>query len=543
MNYVITVFVFLIVFSILVLVHEFGHFIMAKMAGIKVLEFGFGLPPRIWGKKKGETLYSINAIPFGGFVRMFGEDEAQLKGKKDKERSFAHQSMRKRTKVLVAGVLMNFLLAWFLISIGFSFGMEPLITPDGFLSAVNSGVIQLTEGVRVKSIDEGSLADSTGLMANDVIYKIDNQDVNSDLLANFLINPFKQFKVLRSGEVLTYEITRDPKIEVSGEDIFGVTFYDYVPMPRVKIYDLDLGSPFYKVGLRNGDIILSVNGKQMFSVPDYENLLRDFDQFTFEVYRNGEKKNFLIELPPSEEIIISRVLPDTPAQRAGLREGDIIISVNGTNFYDPEKLINFTKDLGNKKAAYVISRNGERIFCQIELENGRIGALLSELVDYREGQKISVYNTDLLSSIDSVKDEKYPVYKAIPKAFTETFRLSYLTAVMVKDFVGDIFVTGEVPQSVSGPVGIAQMVHFSWQEGFMQLLRLVAILSLSLAVVNILPFPALDGGRLLFVFVELILGYKINQKWESVIHVIGYGLILLLILAVTYSDLMRLFGF
>ena len=120
MAYLITVIVFVLVFSVLVLVHEFGHFYMAKKSGIKVEEFGFGLPPRVLGKKKGETIYSINAVPFGGFVRMYGEDSKNSKYLKSK-RSFAAKPLRSRILVVTAGVIMNFLLAWFLLFIGLSF--------------------------------------------------------------------------------------------------------------------------------------------------------------------------------------------------------------------------------------------------------------------------------------------------------------------------------------------------------------------------------------------------------------------------------------
>ena len=102
--------------------------------------------------------------------------------------------------------------------------------------------------------------------------------------------------------------------------------------------------------------------------------------------------------------------------------------------------------------------------------------------------------------------------------------------------------TAITDDSVAGPVGIAQMTHTFVQEGFIPLIRFVAILSLSLAVINILPFPALDGGRLLFLIIEMITGRRVNQKWEAYVHAFGYLLILLLLLVVTYSDILRLFS-
>lgn len=153
--------VFLFTILILVVIHEFGHFIMAKKFGIKVLEFGFGLPPRAWGKKVGETLISINWLPFGGFVKLLGEDEEDPDVLK-MERSFAHQKVGKKIAVVVAGVVMNLLLAWIifygvLIAQNFKIiypSLEPVLVIDhtekGF-PAENSGIL---EGDRILSVND-----------------------------------------------------------------------------------------------------------------------------------------------------------------------------------------------------------------------------------------------------------------------------------------------------------------------------------------------------------------------------------------------------
>lgn len=123
MQIFITIVVFLVIFSALILIHEFGHFTAAKRAGVKVEEFGMGLPPRIWGVKKGETLYSINWIPFGGFVRMLGEDGESKKN----QNSFASKSPAVQLWIVSAGVVMNLLLSFVLLTIGFWIGIDPLM--------------------------------------------------------------------------------------------------------------------------------------------------------------------------------------------------------------------------------------------------------------------------------------------------------------------------------------------------------------------------------------------------------------------------------
>lgn len=538
MNYLITIVVFILVFSLLILVHEFGHFIVAKRNGIKVEEFGIGLPPRIWGKKKGDTIYSINWIPFGGFVRMLGEDAtdpAMLR----KRRSFAAKSMRVRFKVIVAGVLMNFLLAWILLSSGFAVGMQPLLGPDDVLGAVDEGVIELVEGLKVKNVVEESIAEQIGMKAGDVIYSFNGEEVDSFTVGKVVESPIGLYRVVRGGEMFTYEVFEE-QVEGMEEVSLGLEFYDFVPFPRVRIFELEKGSEAYKMGLRADDVILTVNGSQVYSVDDFEELVRGVEEVEYEIYRDGFREKFMVEMDQTRKVIVSEVLPDSPAQEAGLMDGDVILSVNGNKVADSLELIEFVEEHSDENLAYLVGRNGQTLFYEIKPEDGRIGVLLSELMSYGEQQEMSLYNVNQLSSVLEIKEEQYPVHVAVYKAFGESFRLAKLTGKMFVGFVIDFVSDGEVPETVAGPVGIAQLTHVFVQEGVVPVIRFVAILSLSLAVINILPFPALDGGRLLFILIELIIGRRVNQRWESVIHALGYGLILLLILAVTYSDIMRL---
>ncbi len=540
MSYLLTIIVFIIIFSVLILVHEFGHFIMAKRAGIKVEEFGFGLPPRIWGKKKGETIYSINWIPFGGFVRMFGEDQSDPKMLRS-TRSFSAKPMRARVKVVVAGVVMNFLLAWILMVVGFTVGMQPLLGPDDVLGSVSSGQIVLQEGVKIKTVEPGSVAEKAGLKVDDVIYAIDNEPVDDFNLADAIVNPVKVYNIVRNGELYTSQIFEN------GGGKIGVQFYDFTAFPRVQIFDLKPGTVAYKAGLRSGDSILTINGQQVYSVSDYENLTRGVAVLEYGVYRNGLVEKFIVERTQARQVLISSVVPNSPAFKAGLKKEDIILAVNGKQMTDSLEVIDFVREHQDEQIAYLIQRDNQKLFYEIKPEShaiggqsGRIGVLLSELMSYADDQGISLYNTDVISTIKEIKDQKYPIHIAAYRAVGETYRLSKLTAKMFTGFVASLASKGEVPESVAGPVGIYQMTSVFVQEGFIPLLRFVAILSLSLAVINILPFPALDGGRLLFILIEFVIGRRVNQKWESWIHAIGYFLILILILAVTYSDIARL---
>ena len=540
MSYIITAIVFILIFSFLILIHELGHFMMAKRAGIKVEEFGFGLPPRFWGKKKGETIYSLNWIPFGGFVRLFGEDSSDPKVMRSK-RSYAGKPMRARVKVVIAGVVMNFLVAWILMSVGFSVGMQPMLGPDDVLGAINDGSIVLESGLKIKTVSEGSVAQMGGLKADDTIYAIDGVPVNEYLLADMQKDPVGEYTIFSDGVVKNISFGED-LFGGGSEKMLGVSFYDHASFPRVKVYELANYSDAYKYGLRSGDVLISVNGEQIYNVKQFEELTRGVAVLELEVNRDGVLENFIVERKDVKQVVASEVLPNSPAYSVGLQPEDVIVSVDGKNVLNREEFMQLVADHVGGKISLGIARHGQKFVYEIKPdEDSKIGVMLSELISYGSDQGMSLYDVNLLESVVEVKDEKYPVHVAVYKAFGETYKLSKLTVSMFGNFLSSLFSTGGVPDSVSGPVGIAQMTHVFVQEGFIPLLRFVALLSLSLGVINILPFPALDGGRLLFIIIEFIMGKPVPQKWESKIHVFGYLVILLMILAVTYSDISRLF--
>ncbi len=366
---VLTILIFILIFSVLVLVHEWGHFKMARRAGIKVEEFGIGLPPRakkIYKDKKG-TIYSLNWIPFGGYVRLYGEDSSDPKALKAGD-SFASKTKWQRTQVIVAGVVMNFLLAWLLITIGFTVGMKPfLVTQEDVTRAEAAGLIELDEAIYIQDIEDNS--------------------------------------------------------------------------------------PLLEAGVLPGDLIIEVDGQ---------------------------------------------VAPKTAA-------------------FVGELKANQTVDL-------TVLREEESLNFEVQTNNsGKLGFVISD----------APYIVDQ-------KTVRYPVHVAAWESVKEVGRLSYLTLDMLGDVVVSLVAKFTVPEGVAGPVGIFQMTQKFTQEGVIALLQFTALLSISLGVINIMPFPALDGGRFLFIIFETILRKRPNAKWEAAIHGIGFILLILLILVITWNDIMNL---
>lgn len=539
MGYLLTVLVFIIVFSVLILIHELGHFVMAKRSGIKVEEFGMGLPPRIWGKKIGETIYSINWIPFGGFVRMLGEDSSDPKALKQK-RSFAAQPARVRIKVIVAGVVMNFFLAWILLTFALSVGMQPLLTPDDVLPAVSEGEIVLESGIVIKTVEDGSLAKELGVLENDILYSIDGTVLALNTFDSLREGDVEILGIIRNGEKIDLKFSQPKNIDFVTE--MGLGFYDYIPFPRVMVYAVEKLNIYYNAGLEPGDAILNVNGKDVFDIYMFEDSLRGQEKLDLLIYRGGVVKPLTVFLGEFKKIIVSDVVKDSPAMEVGIMHGDVILTVNGDEVGEVTDFIKTVSDLKDGESIkFTVYRGGVVLDFEILPTDGKIGVMLSELMHFGNRRGIMVYTDDVISSVLEIKDQKYPVYLAAIEAFKEGYRLSVLTVKMFGNFVLSFAQSGQVPDTVAGPVGIAQMTHVFVQEGFISVLRFVAMLSLSLGVLNILPIPALDGGRLFFILAEILMGKRINQKWETVIHAMGYLFIMIMIVAVTYSDIVRLF--
>lgn len=469
MSILLTIIVFVLVFSLLILVHEFGHFAAAKRSGVKVEEFGIGIPPRIWGVKKGETLYSINWIPFGGFVKMLGDTADGKKASKSK-RSFDQQPIRAKMLIICAGVLMNFLLAFVLLTFGFLVGIEPLIaSEEEFLDAVRDGQVELAIA------NEGS------------------------------------------------------------EEAFYV--------PRLKyLEDEDSVLNDY---LEDGDTILSVNGFEVLNSEDFfEAVSKRVSPVEMEVYRanGGSITNLVMTgFGGDTETIVSFIEESSPADVAGLEIGDSLISVGGKAINSAEDVASATAEFASGgQIAYQLIRDGKTIALNIPLreEDGRVGISVSDMVPVFDN--FSLYQSYTGHELLEIEKVQYGLMAPVV-AGAEMWRLGKLTAVMFVDVFAGFLSGGDVPDGVAGPVGIAQMTFVNMQDGFAAMLRFIALLSLSLGVVNILPIPALDGGRAVFIIYHAITGRKANPHFEQWIHTGGFFLLLLFLVYVTFNDVLSLF--
>jgi len=367
---ILAIIVFIFILGFLVFIHELGHFIVAKKSGIKVEEFGIGFPPRIWGKKKGETIYSINAIPIGGFVKLYGEDEVDEKCLSD-PLSFTAKPLWVRSLVVSAGVVMNFLVAVIIF----------------YFLLANSG------------------------------------------FAN-----------------------------------------------------------------------------QQYLLFDYK--------FPF-----GEQQNFPF---------ISLIAENSPAEKADLKPNSIIISGNGIRIGSSKQFIQF------------INKNkGKEVFLEVKSLSTKEVKKVNVVprIDSPEGQGA------LGVSLGDIAEIRYEtIAEKTSVGFLHTLNLAHYSIVSLGHLIKISFEQRTIKPlsfSVAGPVGILAITKITLKGGIIAILNLVALISLALAIVNIIPFPALDGGRLVLMSFEGLTKKKIPLKIERNINLIGFVLLIFLLVLVTYKDIVQ----
>jgi regulator of sigma E protease len=338
---------FIFILGLLVFVHELGHFLAAKKLGVGVEEFGFGYPPRLRQTKIGETTYSINIIPFGGFVKMIGVDDFLSKDK----RAFTNKPPWSQAAILFSSIGANFLLAVLVFSLVFRLGvLEPV---------------------------------------------------------------------------------------------------------RVTIEDVLVGSPAATAGFQKGDLVLAVNGVE---IKDGGSLVSEVRQHLGETILLGIKRG---ETTLALEIVPRREYPAD--------QGPLGIAIK-THF----------------------------------------------------------------------EKKSYPLWKAPIVGITESFKLTRVMIEGLRKMFADLILRRVVPKDIAGPVGIAQLTGEAVSFGSLAVLQLIGFLSLNLALVNLLPLPALDGGRLLFVLIEAVFGRRVYPRAQKQIHTLGFVFLIILMVLVTAQDFHRL---
>lgn len=453
MEFINSVIYFIITIAILVLVHEFGHFIAAKISKMRVDAFAIGFGQRIFGFNKktgftfgslpkdldleGNTDYRVCLLPFGGYVKVAGMiDESMDKDFLQKEPQpweFRSKSTGKKLFVLFAGVLMNLILAFVIFwTINFTKPVQHLKTTTiGYISPKSS-------------------LNLAGLKMGDRIISINGQPVKYwDEVLNHIF-------VKRIGEEFTLTLERNNEV-----------------------VNLQLDSKLLQI----------------------------------------DKKDGITFLPREVKVLINDVIPNSPAEEVGLAKNDTILLVNDKEIISSNQLVDLIKENSGNSISLVVKRGNDTLTFQITPSSeGKIG-IFSAMVFYAP-----------------IEIEKFNLIQAGIKAFQNC----YENTLLFFTIIGKV-VTGKVEfsQAFGGPIRIAQMAAQTADINFISFINFIALLSLSLAIINILPFPVLDGGHIIIILLEGIIRREISPKVKIVIQNIGFIILLLFMAFVIYSDIMN----
>lgn len=431
---------FIAIIVVLVIVHELGHFLSAKLAGVRVLEFGIGYPPRLWAIRRGDTDYSINALPLGGFVRVLGEEDPS------DPRSLARQSRPVRLVVLSAGSIMNFLFAIALFAAGL---MIPREVPVG--RAVIDTVIP------------GSPAEEAGLQQGDIILEINGRDIKNVPEAGKTIR-------LNLGETMTWLVERN------GEPVTTRVRARWAPPDIVHVVQPgeDVRSVAQQLGLSTAMVRAAANIESGLKAGQEITIGEGPDAVTY-VAQEGDTVAFVA--------LRLRVSPEAVAAAAGLPDQDRLT---------PGQELRFAQ--------------------------GPTGIIIAPQYQFTEMQS-------------------YSPLKALPLAVRNTFDSLALARNQIISWI-----KGGASPEISGPIGIAQATGEVVEEaGWKLLMDFAGLLSVNLAIINILPLPMLDGGRIVFVLLEIVRGgRRVAPQKEALVHLIGLVALLTLVVVISYFDIVRI---
>jgi regulator of sigma E protease len=420
---------FLFAAGIIIFVHELGHYLAAKIFGVRVLVFSLGFGKRIWGFRRGDTDYRVSFIPLGGYVSFFGQDPSE---RTDDPAAFLNQPRWQRVLILLAGPAMNVVLAVMLVAAVYMVGTD----------LPNQREVSTEIGVVIP----GGPADQAGLQTGDRIVALDGQPM-SDWQATsmvFLTSPDRPIQV---------------EFERGGERLSTVLKPAIIPR-------YELGDP----GLYSA-------------------------------------------APPR----VREVLEDSPAARAGLRYGDALLAVNGRPLATMEEFQQAIRPLAGQEARIEVDRDGERLELvavpELREGNGAIGIVIAEF-----------------------HFQRFPPVEALRRSV----RYNWDTTLETFAFLGKIFERRISAQSaLGGPIEIARISGAAARTGFKELIFFMALISLNLFILNMMPVPILDGGQILILLVESTLRRDLSLGFKERMTQVGLVLIVLLMAMALYFDLLK----
>ena len=515
MTIILNIIIFVLILGVIITIHELGHFYFAKKAGVLCHEFSFGMGPLIYKRKKGETQYSIRAIPIGGYVAMAGEQDTNAIIKSKAKIKLLLNNNNLVEKIILRDQKNNF-------------------KDLKLVEVVKADLLGTNNDMYVEVIDEDGFTNKYFLKEDGFLY---------DNGRELQFSPYKRCLDSKSPKEVSKTLLAGPFSNFILGFLILVIAGFFVGKPNLDssvIGEAVSGYPAYTAGIRDGDIITSINDQEVESWYDLSSYLststvadgalityeRDNVSYSTIVY----PKVYIYSLGISNKLGTSKVIIDsvsgTIAEAQGLVAGDEIISVNQTNITSWEQLMtimeeNTTGDL----MTFVVRRNQEEITLSnidpysIEIMNNQNVPIADKIIGVNVSTKFN-----LLYSLEYS-------FKKFAEDFTSIF--DTIRLLVTSDEVG---VT-----NLSGPVGIYSMTSAYISAGFASLMNWTAFLSINIGILNLLPIPALDGGQLMFVIIESIIKKKLPRALKNNINNFVYLLLMVFMIFITFNDILRFF--
>ncbi len=441
---------FLVVLGVLVAFHELGHFLAARWVGVKVLKFSIGFGPKLFGRQVGETEYLLSAIPLGGYVKMFGEEEGEATTTEDRRRSFAHQTLSGKFLIVAAGPGFNFILAYLIFAGWLSTG-APLFVPTFHdLSA------------DVEALVPSSPAATAGMEIGDRVIRVNGKDISTKTELLDLVSKSK-------GQPIALDVRRDSQVK-------SLTVTP-VPLTSETAPGED---PLYTIGVE--------------------------------------------ETPP----LVTSVMHGSPASTAGFQPGDRVAAIEGQVIYTWAQMTAQVKEHPQQPLHIEVLREGKRVPLTVTPSAEKITV---------NGQTVEVGKIGISGPGRSLMRSANPA-EAVYQGLEATWGWTELTAVgLYKMIVGDIS-----SKNIGGPLTIANISGEAASQGASSVVFLIAILSINLGVLNLLPIPILDGGHLLFFMIEGILRKPLGERQREVAQQVGLVLLVGVMIFAFWNDLERIFS-
>ena len=534
-------FPFVALLGVLVFIHELGHFMVARFCGVRVETFSLGFGKKILKWKKGDTVYCVSLFPLGGYVKMFGHEYGQKVAEKDKPVAFLHKKLWQRAAIVLAGPLMNFFLAIFIFA------------------ALNMTIGDKKIYPVVGELDPASPASQAGLAYGDRIISVDKVLVNSvgELKKIIFQKPEAQLNMeikSVSGEVRIQTVPSSKGKTMgkwgfleTGGMVEGLDFF----APAAIVGVTDPNSPAGQAGLKTFDQVLSVNEKKISGRKELFHLLNHPSSsenilWNMEIQREDQVKNLTLNSPADyqpgqgvhqlglarSDLFIADLKKGGVAERTGLKKGDFLFKINEERVPDWGFVVKKIKSFDENQGPLLIQvkRKGETKSFSLAPE------MKTQIINGIENKYYMlgiIARSPLFPVGGNYIERQTNPFKALGAGVNKTLHWCAVVGVYIQKFI-----TGEISRrTLGGAISIGRAAYNSYSYGLEYFFKIMAILSVQLFLINILPIPVFDGGHLLFYVIEFFNRGPLSMKKMIIAQQLGLVFLLFLLIFTTFNDL------